>query len=64
MKPIKSKYWGLNYTVGLDSCEDLVADPDLVDVVDVGVDEEEELVGQGQMLVLITFLPFHLCSSY
>lgn len=48
-------------TTGLDGIEDLITKADLLDVVDVGVGEEEELVGEGDMLLLSAVLRFH-CS--
>lgn len=47
-------------TVGLDGVEDLVAQSDLVDVIDVGVGEQKELVGEGQVRLLLAFLTLHL----
>ena len=46
-------------TVGFDGGEDLLPEPDLLDVLNVGVREEEELVRELEMRLLSLFLTFH-----
>ena len=55
----KSDRLGFANTVGVDGGQNVVVEADLVDILDIGVAEEEEVVCEDEVSVLSSFFTFH-----